>query len=127
MEQPQTQAPIQQTEAPTVPALQTPAHEERGKKRDREESTPASGSTQQTEAKRQKVDSPVIEEISEEILESPRKEKEDIQQTATSSFQQEKERQHGMEVSSSTQQSKKPSSTKATFNEIKAQNELLRV
>ena len=32
-----------------------------------------------------------------------------------------------MEVSSSTLQSKKPSSTKATFKEIKAQNELLRV
>lgn len=32
-----------------------------------------------------------------------------------------------MEVSSSTQQSKKPSSTKASFKEIKAQNELLRV
>lgn len=32
-----------------------------------------------------------------------------------------------MEVSSSSQQSKKPSSTKASFREIKAQNDLLRV
>ena len=38
------------------------------KKWDREESTPTGGSTQQPEAKRQKVDSPIIEEISEEIL-----------------------------------------------------------
>lgn len=125
--QQQEQTPPQQTEAPTVPALQTPAHEERGKKRDREESTPAGGSTQQPEAKRQKVDSPVIEEISKEILGSPRKDKEDSQQTATSSFQQEQEGRHGMEVSSFTQQGKKPSSTKATFKEIKAQNELLKV
>jgi len=32
-----------------------------------------------------------------------------------------------MEVSSSTQQSKRPASVKASFKEIKAQNELLRV
>lgn len=37
-------------------------------KRDREESTPASGSSQQPQAKRQRVDSPEIEEISEEVL-----------------------------------------------------------
>ena len=42
-------------------------------------------------------------------------------------MQQEQERQHGMEVSSSRQQSKKPPGIKATFMEIKAQNELLRV
>jgi len=37
------------------------------------------------------------------------------------------ERQHGMEVSSSKQQSKQPSGIKGTFMEIKAQNELLRI
>lgn len=41
----QGQAPPQQTEALQVPALQTPINGERGKKRDREETTPASGST----------------------------------------------------------------------------------
>ena len=127
VEQTQGQAPPQQKEALQVPALQTPANEERGRKRDREDSTPASGSTQQREAKRQRIDPQLEEEIVEEILESPRREREASQQTPTSSFQQEQERQHGMEVSSSTQQSKRPPGTKATFMEIKAQNELLRV
>lgn len=110
-----------------MPTLQTPVNEERGKKRDREETTPASGSTQQPEAKRQRVDPQVEEEISEEVLESPRRERETSQQTPTSSFQQEQERQHSMEVFSSTQQSKQPPGIKATLMEIKAQNELLRV
>lgn len=127
MEQSQEKAPPQQTETLQVPALQTHANEERGKKRDREETTPASGSTHQPEAKRQRVDPPVEEEISEEVLESPRRDRETSQQTPTSSFQQEQERQHGMEVSSSTQQRKRPPGIKATFMEIKAQNELLRV
>jgi len=103
-----------------MPALQTPAHEERGKKRDREDSTPASGSTQQPESKRQRVDSSFEEEISEEILGSPRRDREGSQQMPTSSFQQEQDIQHAMEVSSSTQQSKRPANIKATFKEIKA-------
>ena len=127
MEQSQEQASPQQTEELQVPALQTLANEERGRKRDQEDSTPASGSKQQPEAKRQRVDPPVEEEISEEFLESPRRDRETSQQTPTSSFQQEQERQHGIEVSSSTQQSKWPPGIKATFMEIKAQNELLRV
>jgi len=127
MEKTQEQAPPQQTEALQVSALQTPANEERGRKRDWEDSTPASGSTQQPEAKRQRVDPPAEEEISEESLESPRRDRETSQQTPTSSFQQEQERQHGMEVSSSTQQRKRPPGIKATFMEIKAQNELSRV
>lgn len=45
-EQGQGQAPSLQIEAPQVPALQTPLNEERSKKRDREETTPASGSTE---------------------------------------------------------------------------------
>lgn len=44
-EQSQGKAPPPQTEAPQIPTLQTPLNEERGKKRDREETTPASGST----------------------------------------------------------------------------------
>ena len=75
-EQSQEQAPPQKTEAPQMLVLQTPAHEERGRKRDRQDSTPASGSTQQPEPKRQRVDSPSEEEISEEILESPRRDRE---------------------------------------------------
>lgn len=110
-----------------MPVLQTSAHEGRGRKRDREDSTPASGSTHQPESKRQRVDSPFEEEISEEILESQRRDREGSQKTPTSSFQQELDRQHAMEVSSSTQQSKRPASVKASFKEIKAQNELLRV
>ena len=72
----QGQAPPQQAEASQIPALQTPLNEERGKKRDREETTPPSGSAQQPEAKRQRIDPQVEEEISEEIIENPRREKE---------------------------------------------------
>ena len=60
-EQSQEQAPPQQTEAPQMPVLQTPAHEERGRKRDKEDSTPTSGSAQQPESKRQRIDSPFEE------------------------------------------------------------------
>lgn len=127
IEQSQEQAPPQQTKAPQMPILQTPAHEDRGRKHDREDSTPTSGSTQQLESKRQKFDSPFEEEISEEIPESPRRDREGSQPTPTNSFQQELDRQQVMEVSSSTQRSKKPASVKANFKEIKAQNELLRV
>lgn len=123
-EQAQGKAPSLQTEAPQVPALQTPLNEERSKKWDREETTPASGSTKQPEAKRQRVDPQTEEEISEEITGSPRKERETSQQTSTSSHRQEMERQHGMEVSSSRQQSGQQSGIKGTFMEIKAQNEL---
>ena len=59
---------------------------------DREETTPPSGSIQQLEAKRQRFDPQVEEEISEEVIESPRRERETSQQTPTSSFQQERER-----------------------------------
>ena len=64
-EQGQGQAPPRQIEALQVPALQTLVNEQRGKKWDREETTPTSGSPQQPEAKRQRVDPPVEEEISE--------------------------------------------------------------
>ena len=107
--------------------MQTPAQEERGTKRDREESTPASGSSQQPQAKRKRADSPEVEDITEEILDSSRKDREGSQHTGTSSFQQEQGLQLGLEVSSSSQQSKKPKSTKASFKQIKAQNDLLSV
>lgn len=101
MEEIQVQIPPQRTKALQVPPLQTPLNEERSRKRDREDSTLASGSTQQPESKRQKVDPPVEEEVSEEVVESSRRETR--QHTPTSSFQQEQDKQHGMEVSSSTQ------------------------
>jgi len=61
----QGQAPSLQTKAPEVPALQTPLPKERSKKMDREETTPASGSIEQPEAKRQRVDPLPKEDIVE--------------------------------------------------------------
>jgi len=74
-EQDQGQAPPLQTEVPQVPALQTPLNEERSKKQDKEETTPASGSTQQPQAKRQRIDPQVEEEICEEIIQIPTRER----------------------------------------------------
>ena len=67
-----------------------------------------------------------MEDITEEFLDSSRKNREGSQHTGTSSFQQEQGLKLGLEVSSSSQQSKKPKSTKASFKQIKAQNDLLR-
>ena len=50
------QAPPQKTEQTQIPVLQTPLNDERGKKRDREEVTPPTGSSQQPEAKRPRID-----------------------------------------------------------------------
>ena len=87
-DQSQGQAPLQQAEAPQIPVLQTPLNEERGEKRDREEVTPPSGSTQQPEAKRPRIDPETEEEdISEERAESQNRERQSSQQIATSSFQ----------------------------------------
>ena len=116
-----------QTEVPQIPILQTPLNEERSKKRDQEETTLMTGSTEPPQAKRQRIDPQVKEATNEEIMDSLRREREVSQQTPTSSFQQEQERQHGMEVSSLRQQSKQPPSIKGMFVEIKAQNELLRM
>ena len=122
----QGQAPSLQTQAPEVPTLQTPLPEERSKKRDREETTPTSGSTGQQEAKRQRVDPPE-EDTVEDITGSPRGGRAISQQTSTSSHRQEGGRHHGMEVSSSRSQAKKPSDIKQSFKEMKAQNESLRI
>ena len=75
-EQPQEQTPPPQAKAQIAPIMQTPAQEERGTKRDREESTPTSGSSQQPHTKRQRADSPEVEDITEEILDSSRKDRE---------------------------------------------------
>lgn len=101
--------------------MQTPPNDERGEKRDREEVTPPTGSSQQPEAKRPRID-PETEEgdISEERAESHNKERQTSQQTATSSFQLEQAQQHTTEVSSSRQQGKKPAVVKEGFIEIKA-------
>lgn len=107
--------------------MQTPTQEYRGTKRAREESTPASGSSQQPQTKRQRADSPEVEDITEEFLDSSRKNREGSQRTGTSSFQQEQGLQLGLEVSSPSQQSKKPKGTKDFFKQIKSQNDLLRV
>ena len=75
-DQTQGKAPSQQTGPPQIPVLQTPLNEERGKKRDREEVTPPSGSTQQPEAKRPIIDPETEEEdISEERAESQNRER----------------------------------------------------
>jgi len=65
-----------------VPALQTPLNEEKGIKRDREETTPVSGLAEQPGAKRKWVDPLPEEEIIEEIIESPRSERETSPQTS---------------------------------------------
>ena len=75
-EQQQEQTPPPQTEPQIAPSLQTPAQEERGTKRDREESTPASGSSQQPQTKRQRADSLEVDDITEEVLDSSRKDRE---------------------------------------------------
>ena len=124
-ETPALQTPPPQTQQSSAPVLQTPAHEERGVKRQREDSTPLSGPSGQPEAKRQRADSPEVEDITDDVLDIE-KDKESSLQTGTSSFQQEQNLQVSLEVASQSQQSKKPKSTKASFIEIKAQNELLR-
>jgi len=85
-EQSQGKTPPLQTKAPQIPALQTPLNEERSKKRQSEETTPTGGSTEPPWAKTQRIDPQIEEEISEEVIESPRREREASQQTPTSSF-----------------------------------------
>ena len=103
--------------------LQTPANEERIKKRDRQEETPLAASTDQQGEKRQRLNPFSEEELPEgptEHLVPPRIE------TSANSFQQEQERQQGEEVSSSRQQSKPGSDIKKLFIDIKARNEPVR-
>ena len=55
--------------------MQTPLNEEKGRKRDREDTTLVSGPAEQPRAKRQTMDPLLEEDIIEEIIESPRGEK----------------------------------------------------
>jgi len=74
-EQSQVQIPLAQTRAAKIPALQTPLNEERNKKRDRETTTPISGSTEQPGAKRQRLNPLSKEETIEETVDSQREER----------------------------------------------------
>jgi len=126
-DQQSAQDPPLQTEQIQNPVLQTPLNNERGKKRDREEITPPTGSVQQPETKRPRTDPEAEGEISEELEGSQNRERQESQQTTTSSAHPEHPQQHTVEVSSSKQQGQKPATVKEGFIEIKAQNELLRV
>jgi len=112
--------------------LQTPLNEERAKKRDRPEETPTGVSTDQQGEKRQSLNPYSEEEFAEETTGNLRDEGTSEQQippfleTSTSSFQQEKERQLGVEVTSTKQQRKQGSDIKRAFTKIKARNELVR-
>jgi len=66
-QQGQGQIPLVQTKAPEVPALQTPLNEQKGTKRDREETTPVSGPAEKPGEKRQRINPLPEEEIIEEI------------------------------------------------------------
>ena len=84
--------------------LQTPLNEERAKKRDRPEETPTGASTEQQGEKRKRLNPYPEEEFIEETTGNLRGEGTSEQQippfleTSTSSFQQEQERQPGVEV-----------------------------
>ena len=78
----QGKIPSVQTKAPEIPALKTPLNEEKGKKRDREESTPISGPAEQPGAKRQRLNPLSEEEIIEETIESLKGEKATSPQTS---------------------------------------------
>ena len=111
-EQEQVQIPPAQSKAPEIPALQTSLNEEKGKKTDREETTPISGPAEQPSEKRQRLDPLLEEEIIEETIDNLRDERVFSQQTSsvvdtsTSSHKQELERQHSVEVSSTRPQGK---------------------
>jgi len=122
-QQTQGQAPPMQEATVEIPVLQTPANEERIKKRDRQEETPLTASTDQPGEKRQRLNPFSEEEMPERPSGSmipPSIE------TSASSFQQEQERQQGAEVSSSRQQTRTKPSTKKQFTNIKARNEPVR-
>ena len=131
-EQSQGQAAPLQIEALQVPALQTPLNEERAKKRDRQEDTPIGGSAEQQGEKRHRLNPYSEEELAEEMTGNLRGEETTEQsappilETSTSSYQQERERRHVVEVTSTRQQSKQGSNIKKAFIGIKARNEPVR-
>ena len=96
-EKSQGQDPSTQAKVMEIPVLQTPLNEERAKKRDRQEETPTGTSTDQQGEKRQRLN-PFSEE---EIPERPTEQQvPPSMETSASSFQQEQERQQGVEVTS---------------------------
>ena len=122
-QQTQGQAPPMQEIIVEIPVLQTPANEERIKKRDRQEETPLTTSTDQPGEKRQRLN-PFSEE---EMPERPTKGMVPPSiVTLASSFRQEQERQQGAEVSSSGQQTWSESIIKKQYIDIKARNEPVR-
>ena len=97
---------------PEIHVLQTPLKEERGNKRDREESTPVSGLVEQPGEKRQRLNPYSEEELLEETTSIPRGEGRTEHQTppnletSASSYQQELERHHNVEITSTRPQNK---------------------
>lgn len=120
-EQGQGKIPPAQTKAPKIPTLQIPLNEEKGRKRDREETTPVSGLAEQPVAKRQIINPLPEDEIIEETMESPRGERatspqtSPVVETSTSSHRQYLERKHSVKVSSTRPSSKQASDVKRTF------------
>lgn len=86
--------------------MQTPLNEERGKKRDRETTTPTSGPMEQPGTKRQRLNPLSEEEMMKETIDNHIEERAVSQQTSPlgetslSSQRQELEIQHSVEVSS---------------------------
>ena len=122
-QQTQGQAPPMQEAIVEITVLQTPANEERMKKRDRQEETPLTASTDQPGEKRQRLNPFSEEEMPKRPIGGmipPSME------ASASSFQQEQERQQGAEVSSSGQQTRPESNIKKQFIDVKARNEVIR-
>lgn len=132
-QQAQGKIPPAQTKAPEMPTLQNPLNEEKGRKRDREETTPVTGPTEHPEAKRQRVDPIPKEEVIEEIIESPISERatspqtSPVVETSTSSHGQQLGKQPIVEISSARPRSKQGYDIKRTFTDIKGQNDPIRL
>ena len=132
-EQGQEPTPPPQTKAVETPVLQTPLNEERGRKRDKETTTPASRPMEQPGTKRQRLNPLSEEEMMKETIDSHREERAVSQETSPmgetslSSQRQELEKQHSAEVSSTRPQSKHASYIKNTFTEIKSKNDPVRL
>ena len=139
-EQPQTskgrdqlQVSYVQTNPVEMSILQTPLNVEKGKKRDVEVATPFTGSSQQPQTKRQKLNTPPEVESIDEILDSQGQEQLDSQQTgsvsgaSTTSQRKELQKQPSIEISSFKTPVKDAGDIKNTFINIKARNDPLRI
>lgn len=74
--------PLVETHVAESPALQTPLNGERGKKRNRETTTPTSGPVEQPGTKRQRLNPLSEEEMMEETIDNHREERVVSQQTS---------------------------------------------